>query len=104
MKLFIDCSISKKAIVSLIDSKGKTFASEEAREPLLAIDKLLKKTGKKLEDFDEIASHPGPGSFTGLRVGAACAQALNFALGRGNPPAGGPKLNYDWPPKDRSKI
>jgi len=81
MKLFIDCTVSKKATVSLLDGK-KLIAAEEADEPLIAIYKLLKKTKMKLEDIDEISSHPGPGSFTGLRVGSAVAQALNFALGK----------------------
>ncbi|OGY25346.1 MAG: hypothetical protein A2Z24_00730 [Candidatus Woykebacteria bacterium RBG_16_44_10] len=92
LKLFIDCTISKKATVSLIESKGKIIAKEEADEPLIAVDRLLKKTKTKLEDIDEISSHPGPGSFTGLRVGAAVAQALNFALGRKVKP---PKLKYE---------
>ncbi len=81
MRLFIDCTVSKKATVSLLDGK-KLIAAEEADEPLIAIDRLLKKTKTKLEDIDEISSHPGPGSFTGLRVGSAVAQALNFALGK----------------------
>ncbi|HEX7456761.1 MAG TPA: hypothetical protein VF303_04885 [Candidatus Nanoarchaeia archaeon] len=92
MKLFIDCTVSKKALVSLLDEKGKVIAQEEAEEPLAAIDRLLKKTKTNLEDLDEISSHPGPGSFTGLRVGAAVAQALNFALGR---KVKTPKLKYD---------
>jgi len=82
MNLFIDCTISKKAIVSLIDKSGKVVATEEADEPLIAVDRLLKKTKMSLADLDEISSHAGPGSFTGLRVGSAVAQALNFALGR----------------------
>jgi tRNA threonylcarbamoyladenosine biosynthesis protein TsaB len=91
MKLFIDCSISKKAIISLFDERGKVIAREEADEPLIAIDRLLKKNKIKLEEIDEISSHPGPGSFTGLRVGSAVAQAINFALGRKVKP---PKLKY----------
>ena len=90
MLLFIDCTISKKATVSLLEGK-KVIASEEADEPLIAIDRLLKKTKIRLEDIEEIASHPGPGSFTGLRVGSAVAQTLNFALGRSVRP---PKLRY----------
>jgi tRNA A37 threonylcarbamoyladenosine modification protein TsaB len=92
LKLFIDTTVAKKAVCSLVDKKGKAVAKEEADEPLVAIDKLLKKTKTKLEDLDEISSHPGPGSFTGLRIGAAVTQALNFSLGRKVKP---PKLKYE---------
>ena len=82
MKLFINTTVAKKAVVSLIAKNGEVIAQVEAEEPLIAIDKLLRKTKMKLEDIKEISSHPGPGSFTGLRVGAAVAQTLNFALGK----------------------
>ena len=82
MRLFINTTVAKKAVVSLIAKDGEVIAQEEAEEPLLAVDKLLNKTKTNLEDIEEISSHPGPGSFTGLRVGAAVAQTLNFALGR----------------------
>jgi tRNA threonylcarbamoyladenosine biosynthesis protein TsaB len=82
MKLFINTTIAKKAVCSLLDEKGKVVSKEVAQDPLIALDRLLKKSRTKLEDLDEISSHPGPGSFTGLRVGASVAQALNFALGK----------------------
>jgi len=82
MRLFINTTVAKKAVVSLIAKDGEVIAQEEAEEPLLAVDKLLNKTKTNLEDIEEISSHPGPGSFTGLRVGAAVAQTLNFALGK----------------------
>jgi len=91
MRLFINTTVAKKAVVSLIAKNGDVIAQEEAEEPLLAVDQLLKKTKTNLEDIQEISSHPGPGSFTGLRVGAAVAQTLNFALGKKVKP---PKIRY----------
>ena len=82
MKLFLNTTVAKRAVVSLIDQKGKVVATEKAEEPLIAIDRLLKKTNTRLQDLEEISAHPGPGSFTGLRVGATIAQTLNFALGK----------------------
>lgn len=40
------------------------------------IDTLLTQTGLSLSDIDYIAFVSGPGSFTGLKIGAACAKAL----------------------------
>ncbi|MCL1996992.1 MAG: tRNA (adenosine(37)-N6)-threonylcarbamoyltransferase complex dimerization subunit type 1 TsaB [Defluviitaleaceae bacterium] len=40
------------------------------------IDNLLTSTNHKLNQIERIALSTGPGSFTGLRIGAACAKAL----------------------------
>lgn len=92
MKLFINTTISKKAVVSLLDEKGRIISQEQADEPLLAIDNLLKKNKTSLKEVSGVSSHPGPGSFTGIRVGAAVANALNFALGKKVKPD---KLHYE---------
>ena len=92
MKLFLNTTVAKKAVVSLIDQKGKVIATKKGEDPLIAIDALLKKTNTRLQDLEEISAHPGPGSFTGLRVGATIAQTLNFALGKKTKP---PNLRYE---------
>ncbi len=81
MKLHLDTSIGKKAKASLIEN-GKVTDSITTNSPLVSIDKLLKKHKLKLEDIKDIDYNQGPGSFTGLRVGAAVVNTLNFALGR----------------------
>ena len=45
---------------------------------LVALDELLERSDRRLEDFDLIALSIGPGSFTGLRVGLATALGLCF--------------------------
>ena len=46
------------------------------------IDELFARTEWQPEDLDGIAVSAGPGSFTGLRIGAATAKALGLAWGK----------------------
>jgi len=43
-------------------------------------EELLKRVGVSLKDVDVIAVAAGPGSFTGLRIGASAAKGLGWAL------------------------
>jgi len=52
-----------------------------AKELIPAIDKVLKESHLKLKNLDAIALSIGPGSFTGLRIGASSAKALSIASG-----------------------
>ena len=53
-----------------------TGARQHARELLPMIDRVLDRVGMGLGDLDGIVLADGPGSFTGLRVGAAVVKAL----------------------------
>ena len=44
------------------------------------IDQVVTMSGIDLKEIDAIATTSGPGSFTGLRIGAATAKGLGLAL------------------------
>ncbi len=46
----------------------------------ILIQQLLENTGRALADLAAVAVSDGPGSYTGLRIGAAAAKGLCFAL------------------------
>jgi tRNA threonylcarbamoyladenosine biosynthesis protein TsaB len=55
------------------------------------MDQMLKILGVSLDEMDYIGCASGPGSFTGLRIGAATAKALAYALNK--PIVGVPTLD-----------
>jgi tRNA threonylcarbamoyladenosine biosynthesis protein TsaB len=56
-------------------------ARRHAAELLPAVQRLLRRAGVSLDDLRGIVLSDGPGSFTGLRVGASVAKALVQARG-----------------------
>lgn len=83
--LTIDTSSNKEIKVTLvIDGKEKGITQKigpnKAQVILPLIDKLIIKHKITLSDVHSIEVNTGPGSFTGLRVGIAVANALSFAL------------------------
>ena len=84
--LYIDTSEKDTAKVA-IETGGKRFEKlSESRRlksqmvlPLIEI--LLEEHKLKLSDITEITVSTGPGSFTGLRVGATVGNALGYLLG-----------------------
>jgi tRNA threonylcarbamoyladenosine biosynthesis protein TsaB len=47
---------------------------------MLQLEKGLKSTGMTLKDFTFVATGIGPGSYTGIRLGAITAKTLSFSL------------------------
>jgi len=81
MKLYLDSTDNKKVIISLDDEEFvREYTSPREQDVLFFLNTLLEKKSKSLNDVNEIEVNPGPGSFTGSRVGVAIANALAFAL------------------------
>jgi tRNA threonylcarbamoyladenosine biosynthesis protein TsaB len=86
MKLFIDTSAIDTAKVALeIDGKRFEKTSEskimKSQMVLPMIEEILIEHKVKFTDITAITVATGPGSFTGLRVGATVANALGYLLG-----------------------
>lgn len=85
-KLYIDTTSNQEIIVRLtIDGEAFEIKKEilNNRTQIVApiIQKLLQDNNLSPQDLDSVEVNPGPGSFTGVRVGAAIGNAIGFALG-----------------------
>lgn len=83
--IFIDTSNNKEVTVSLkIDGKENVRKQipdhRKAQVVLPLIETLLNEHSLTLKDITGIDVNPGPGSFTGLRVGITIANTLGFLL------------------------
>lgn len=54
--------------------------TRHARNLMPAVDEVVERAGLRKAEIDAVAVSEGPGSFTGLRVGIACAKTLAWAL------------------------
>ena len=54
--------------------------TRKAQVVLPMLEEMLKKHKLGLKDLTEIEVNPGPGSFTGIRVGLSIANTLGFLL------------------------
>lgn len=86
MKLLVLDSSGLVASVALIEddrliaeyTTGNKLTHSQTLLPML--DEVIKRTSFDMKDIDAIAIAKGPGSFTGLRIGAATAKGLGLAL------------------------
>lgn len=85
MILWINTADRKKIEVAL-KKDGKIISSRFAENDfgsqvlLNLITELLKSNGLEFKNLTGVEVEKGPGSFTGLKVGAAVANALGFSL------------------------
>ncbi len=80
MKLYLDTS-TPQTILKLDDKEYAWDSGRELAEKLLQfIHDKLKENNKDWHDISEITFMSGPGSFTGLRIGAAVVNTLASEL------------------------
>lgn len=80
MKLYLDTS-SPVTILKLDDKTYKWDSDRDLAEKLLAfLSEKMQENGKTWTDITEITFFTGPGSFTGLRIGAAVINTLAHEL------------------------
>ena len=74
-------TVMGESSVTLADLKAKNRKTHsQTLMPMIA--GLFEIVGITIEEIDKIACTCGPGSFTGLRIGAATAKGLSFASGK----------------------
>jgi tRNA threonylcarbamoyladenosine biosynthesis protein TsaB len=83
--LALDTSDNKKISVGIdingIENKIVRDSVILRSEATLSVaEELLKKNNLKINDINQVKVNVGPGSFTGVRVGVAIANALSFLL------------------------
>ncbi len=83
--LLIDTTNNKEILVGLkIDGKEfiekKPLDTRKAQVVLPMLENMLQKHRLHLQNISAIEVNPGPGSFTGIRVGLSIANTLGFLL------------------------
>ena len=88
MALILNLETATKVCSVSLAENGVELATREicteqfshAENLNLFIEAVMQLTGKKLTDLDAVAVSEGPGSYTGLRIGASTAKGLCYAL------------------------
>lgn len=76
----MNCSVAlyrEDELIGHVES-AEGYAHSEKLHPFIA--EVIKKSGHELSELDVILLGSGPGSFTGLRIGAAAAKGMCFSL------------------------
>ena len=81
MKVYIDSTDNTKTIIRINDREYTRNVSTPREQDVFGfLLQCLEKENIRQEDIDELEGNPGPGSFTGTRVGVSISNALAFGL------------------------
>ena len=74
------CSVALANDGELMALRESDEGRDHAKKVAVFVDELLKETGVQPDDLDAIAVGKGPGSYTGLRIGASIAKGICYGL------------------------
>ena len=88
MTTLLHLETATKVCSVAISQNGKLLSCKESLDDgyshgenlTLFIEEVLKKGNLKMNDLDGVVISSGPGSYTGLRIGAATAKGICYAL------------------------
>ncbi|MGB0931283.1 MAG: tRNA (adenosine(37)-N6)-threonylcarbamoyltransferase complex dimerization subunit type 1 TsaB, partial [Chitinophagales bacterium] len=75
-----NCSVSLTKNGTLFAAKEQRKGQQHAGLLTLLIEQILEESSVKMNKLVAIAVSDGPGSYTGLRIGASTAKGLCYAL------------------------
>ena len=81
-EILIDTTDRYKKSVRLVKDNNDVDVKEGDSDIVVAIRDILKKNDLKLSDITSIKANPGPGSFTGLKIGTTVANVFNYFTGK----------------------
>jgi tRNA A37 threonylcarbamoyladenosine modification protein TsaB len=85
-KIYIDSSdrkITKTVLFEIEKNREIEVSKKEGQVDIVSsIEELLDNAHLSIDDIGVISYNPGPGSFIGLRMGAAVSNVLNWVLGK----------------------
>jgi tRNA A37 threonylcarbamoyladenosine modification protein TsaB len=88
-KIYIDSSDRNSTKITLlkieVDGEGgevEIFSKEGKIDIVSSIEEMLQKYNLTTGDIEIVKYNQGPGSFTGLRIGATVSNVLNWVLGK----------------------
>lgn len=76
------CSVALSLGTIILGVEESADGNSHSKHLLPYIECLMKKTGKRMEELDGIVVSIGPGSYTGLRIGASTAKGIAYSLGK----------------------
>lgn len=73
--------VNNDSVVSFYNENGRITGRSHSEMLMELIDKAVSSAEIQIPDIDAVAVDIGPGSFTGVRIGVSCANAIAYALG-----------------------